>query len=124
MIVHFWYVYGIDVVPSFSVYNIVNLREPRGEATCTNYLYQCRSYSYYIQVSLDRNNWVTVVQRSSYLCRSWQELFFPTTVARYIRVIGVQNTMNRSFHLVSLACLYSTKPYQLSDNGLISKPIG
>lgn len=82
-----------------------------------------RSYSYYIQVSLDRANWVTVVQRSSFLCRSWQELFFPTTVARYVRVIGVQNTMNRSFHLVSLACLYSTKPYQLSDNGLISKPL-
>ena len=73
-----------------------------------------------IQVSLDYKEWVTVVDRSDYLCRSWQELFFPKRVVRFVRVIGVHNTMNRSFHLVSFSCYYTFKPFQLGENNLQS----
>lgn len=41
-----------------------------------------RSYSYYIQVSLDSEVWTTVVDRRQHLCRSWQELFFKDKVVR------------------------------------------
>lgn len=78
-----------------------------------------RSYSYFVQVSLDCQHWVTVVNRSEHLCRSWQELPFKTRVIQFIRVVGVHNTMNKSFHLVSFACLHSSKPFQVSDDNLI-----
>lgn len=95
-----------------------------------------------VQVSLDREHWVTVVDRSEHLCRSWQELFFEPKVVRsaggghwgrrrvrmsilspdrYIRVVGVYNSMNRSFHLVSFACLHTSKPFELTDTGFIGK---
>ena len=41
-----------------------------------------RSYSYYVEVSLDSEVWVTVVDRNQHLCRSWQELFFKEQVVR------------------------------------------
>lgn len=44
----------------------------------------------------------------------------PLLFSRYVRVVGVFNSMNRSFHLVSFACLYTTKQSQLSEEGLIS----
>lgn len=84
----------------------------------------CRSYSYVIQVSLDYREWETVVDRSDHLCRSWQELFFPKRVVRYIRVVGVRNTMNRSFHLVSFSCSFTFKHFQLGDSNLQGKEVG
>ena len=41
--------------------------------------------------------------------------------SRYVRVVGVYNSMNRSFHLVSFACLHTSRPFQLNDEGLISE---
>ncbi|CAI8037460.1 BTB/POZ domain-containing protein 9, partial [Geodia barretti] len=41
-----------------------------------------RSYSYYVQVSLDKEHWVMVVDRTEHLCRSWQELLFDPIVVR------------------------------------------
>jgi len=43
----------------------------------------CRSYSYYIEVSMDELDWVRVVDHSKFLCRSWQHLYFPARVCRY-----------------------------------------
>lgn len=41
-----------------------------------------RSYSYYIEVSMDELDWVRVVDHSKFLCRSWQNLFFTPRVCR------------------------------------------
>lgn len=41
-----------------------------------------RSYSYYIEVSMDELDWVRVADHSKYLCRSWQDLYFPPRVCR------------------------------------------
>ncbi len=41
--------------------------------------------------------------------------------SRYIRVVGVYNSMNRSFHLVSFACLHTSRPFQLSTEGIIGE---
>lgn len=41
-----------------------------------------RSYSYYIEVSMDELDWVRVVDHSKFLCRSWQNLYFQARVCR------------------------------------------
>ncbi|XP_019853257.1 PREDICTED: BTB/POZ domain-containing protein 9-like isoform X2 [Amphimedon queenslandica] len=78
-----------------------------------------RSYSYYIEISLDGSQWLTIIDRRDHLCRSWQELFFEDKVVKYIRIIGTFNSMNRSFHLVSFSCLHTSRRFSLSKDGLI-----
>ena len=80
-----------------------------------------RSYSYYIEVSMDQKDWVRVVDYSKYYCRSWQELYFTPRVARYIRIFGTYNTLNKVFHVVSLEAYYTKKPYQVDKHGILSK---
>jgi BTB/POZ domain-containing protein 9 len=88
-----------------------------------------RSYSYYIEVSMDQRDWVRVVDYSNYHCRSWQRVYFPQRVVRFIRIVGKEiflqiqkqntilkivfhstgthNTVNKVFHVVSLEAYYS-----------------
>lgn len=77
-----------------------------------------RSYSYYIEVSMDDNDYERVIDHTGYLCRSWQTLHFYDKVVRYVKVVGTHNTVNRVFHLVSFECLYTTRQFQL-DRGLV-----
>uniref|UniRef100_A0A8C1VAF1 BTB/POZ domain-containing protein 9 n=1 Tax=Cyprinus carpio TaxID=7962 RepID=A0A8C1VAF1_CYPCA len=77
-----------------------------------------RSYSYYIEVSMDELDWVRVVDHSKSLCRSWQHLYFPARVCRFIRVVGTHNTFNKVFHLVALECMYTHQPFTL-EKGLL-----
>ncbi|TRY98338.1 hypothetical protein DNTS_025960 [Danionella cerebrum] len=77
-----------------------------------------RSYSYYIEVSMDELDWVRVVDHSKFLCRSWQQLYFPARVCRFIRVVGTHNTVNKVFHLVALECMYTQRSFTL-EKGLL-----
>nr|KAG5695211.1 hypothetical protein BaRGS_018333 [Batillaria attramentaria] len=77
-----------------------------------------RSYSYYIEVSMDDKDYDRIIDHTSYLCRSWQKLHFPPRVVKYIRVVGTHNTVNRVFHLVSFECFFTNKSFQL-DQGLV-----
>ncbi|CAF0981233.1 unnamed protein product [Brachionus calyciflorus] len=72
-----------------------------------------RSYSYYIEVSMNEKDWIRVIDYSDYMCRSWQNLFFKPVVARYVKIVGVRNTANRIFHLVSLEIRYTTEKYDI-----------
>ena len=36
-------------------------------------------------------------------------------------MVGVYNSMNRSFHLVSFACLYTCKPFKLTNRDIIGE---
>ncbi|PAA89012.1 hypothetical protein BOX15_Mlig010289g1 [Macrostomum lignano] len=78
-----------------------------------------RSYSYYIEVSINETDWVQVIDHRAYLCRSWQELYFPERVVRYIRIVGTHNTVNRVFHCVALEAFYTRRQFVLTD-GLIT----
>lgn len=78
-----------------------------------------RSYSYYIEVSMDEEDWVRILDYSNYLCRSWQNLYFKSVVARYIRIVGVRNTANRIFHLVSMEVKYSLDHYDLYNELIV-----
>ncbi|XP_028653207.1 BTB/POZ domain-containing protein 9 [Erpetoichthys calabaricus] len=77
-----------------------------------------RSYSYYIEVSMDELDWVRVVNHSKYLCRSWQNLYFSPRVCRYIRIVGTHNTVNKVFHVVALECMFTNRSFTL-ERGLI-----
>lgn len=78
-----------------------------------------RSYSYYLEVSMDELDWVRVVDHSTVLCRSWQNLFFHPRVCRYIRVVGTHNTVNKVFHLVAFECMFTQRPYVLEEGLLV-----
>lgn len=68
-----------------------------------------RSYSYYIEVSVNQTNWERVIDHTKYMCRSWQFLYFPSRAVRYIKLVGTHNTCNKVFHVVALEAYYTTK---------------
>jgi len=77
-----------------------------------------RAYSYYVEVSMDQTDWIRVVDHSSYHCRSWQFLYFPQRVVKYIRVVGTHNTVNKVFHVVTLEAMWSEEEVKL-HHGLV-----
>ncbi|XP_054994598.1 BTB/POZ domain-containing protein 9 isoform X1 [Sorex araneus] len=77
-----------------------------------------RSYSYFIEVSMDELDWIRVIDHSQYLCRSWQKLYFPARVCRYIRIVGTHNTVNKIFHIVAFECMFTNRTFTL-EKGLI-----
>ena len=81
-----------------------------------------RSYSYYIEVSMNEEDWIRVIDYSDYMCRSWQNLNFKPVVAKFIKIVGVRNTSNRIFHLVSMEVRYTLEQYDLLT-GLIGKKL-
>ncbi|XP_058443834.1 BTB/POZ domain-containing protein 9 isoform X2 [Malaya genurostris] len=78
-----------------------------------------RSYSYYVEVSVDQANWERVVDHTDYFCRSWQFLYFPSRAVRYIRLVGTHNTVNNIFHVVALEAMYTEKTIPVV-NGIVA----
>ncbi|KAJ8912844.1 hypothetical protein NQ315_007976 [Exocentrus adspersus] len=75
-----------------------------------------RSYSYYIEISMEQKDWVRVIDYSTYSCRSWQYLYFESRVVQYIRIVGTHNTVNKVFHLVSFEAMYKMEiPNMVND---------
>lgn len=74
-----------------------------------------RSYSYFVELSLNQKDWCRVVDHSTFLCRSVQKLYFDARVVRYIRVVGTHSVANNVFHLVSLEAKFTEKPFKLSQ---------
>jgi len=63
-------------------------------------LWDCddRSYSYYVEVSINQRDWITVCDRSRQPCQSWQSINFTSLPAVYIKIVGTQNTANDVIH--------------------------
>nr|CAD7585955.1 unnamed protein product [Timema genevievae] len=80
-----------------------------------------RSYSYYIEVSMDQKDWVRVIDHTRYFCRSWQYLYFPSRVVRYIRIVGTNNTVNKVFHIVSFEAMFTHKEVKLAKGLVVPK---
>ncbi|XP_041353086.1 BTB/POZ domain-containing protein 9-like isoform X2 [Gigantopelta aegis] len=78
-----------------------------------------RSYSYYIEVSMDDKDYERIIDHTQQLCRSWQRLRFPERVVRYIRIVGTHNTVNRVFHVVGVECMYMSTPCTLEQGLLV-----
>ncbi|KAM7542931.1 hypothetical protein Aperf_G00000007254 [Anoplocephala perfoliata] len=80
-----------------------------------------RSYAYYVEVSqsLEEGHWEKVVDYSNYACRSWQLLYFPTRIIRYIRVVGTRSSVGKYFHIISFQCLYTRTKLNVQNDLLI-----
>uniref|UniRef100_A0A915PWL1 BTB/POZ domain-containing protein 9 n=1 Tax=Setaria digitata TaxID=48799 RepID=A0A915PWL1_9BILA len=72
-----------------------------------------RSYNYYVEISMDQEVWVRVIDHTQYLCRSRQMLYFSPRVVNFIRIVGTYNTVNNSFHLVSIEAMYTAEPFDV-----------
>nr|CDS33495.1 BTB (POZ) domain containing 9 [Hymenolepis microstoma] len=81
---------------------------------------ESRSYAYYVEVSqsLEDSCWEKVVDYSNYACRSWQMLYFPTRIIRYIRIVGTRSSVGKHFHIISFQCLYTRTKLNV-QNGLL-----
>ena len=69
-------------------------------------LWDCdnRSYSYYVETSIDQTNWTIVADKRNEACKSWQVLVFEPRPVSFIRITGTHNTANEVFHCVHFEC--------------------
>lgn len=77
-----------------------------------------------VSQSLDENSWQKVVDYSNYACRSWQTLYFPARIIRYIRVVGTRSSVGKHFHLITFQCLYTREKFTVQNDLLVSVAIG
>ncbi|KAG7267082.1 hypothetical protein CRUP_024448, partial [Coryphaenoides rupestris] len=85
---------------------VIQLAQPYSISSLRLLLWDCdeRSYSYYIEVSTNQQQWTKVVDRTKVACRSWQTLKFDKQPASFIRIVGTHNTANEVFHCVHFEC--------------------
>lgn len=69
-------------------------------------LWDCddRTYSFYIETSINQKDWVMVVDKRNEQTRSWQNFAFSPIPVVFIRIVGTRNTANEIFHCVHLEC--------------------
>ncbi|GMT11120.1 hypothetical protein PFISCL1PPCAC_2417, partial [Pristionchus fissidentatus] len=84
----------------------VQLPQPFLVSSIRLLLWDCdeRSYSFYIEVSVNQQQWKKVVDKVNEECRSWQYAEFPPEPVVFIRIIGTHNSANEVFHCVHLEC--------------------
>lgn len=85
---------------------VIQLAQPYSIGSLRLLLWDCdeRSYSYYIEVSTNQQEWTKVVDRTKVPCRSWQTLKFDKQPASFIRIVGTHNSANEVFHCVHFEC--------------------
>ncbi|XP_069092426.1 BTB/POZ domain-containing protein 9 isoform X2 [Pleurodeles waltl] len=85
---------------------VVQLAQPYMIGSIRLLLWDCddRSYSYYIEVSTNQQQWLMVVDRTKVSCKSWQTVTFDRKPASFIRIVGTNNTANEVFHCVHFEC--------------------
>lgn len=52
-----------------------------------------RAYSYYIEVSMNAEEWIRVIDYSQMHCRSWQNLYFGRRVVRYVTAALIKSAL-------------------------------
>lgn len=71
---------------------------------------------------MDQEDWVRVCDHTKYHCRSWQNVFFPQRVVKYIKIVGTHNTVNRMFHVVNVEAYFTQKKFVIDPRwGLLGK---
>ena len=75
-----------------------------------------RSYSYYIQSSVNGWDWEEVVDKIRKSCQSWQVVEFSPRVVVYFKIVEVFNSAYEAFHCVHFECPASTLQASHSDS--------
>nr|XP_053640751.1 BTB/POZ domain-containing protein 9-like isoform X1 [Cherax quadricarinatus] len=90
----------------------VQLGQPYWLSSCKLLLWDCddRSYSYYIEASVNNRDWELIVDKTREACRSWQTLTFPSRAIVYFKIVGTFNTANEVFH-----CVHFETPSQVGS---------
>ncbi|KAK2535707.1 Btbd9 [Columba guinea] len=85
---------------------VVQLAQPYMIGSIRLLLWDCddRSYSYYIEVSTNQQQWTMVADCTKISCKSWQTITFDKQPASFIRIVGTHNTANEVFHCVHFEC--------------------
>ncbi|XP_025116801.2 BTB/POZ domain-containing protein 9 isoform X2 [Bubalus kerabau] len=85
---------------------VVQLAQPYMIGSIRLLLWDCddRSYSYYVEVSTNQQQWTMVADRTKVSCKSWQSVTFERRPASFIRIVGTHNTANEVFHCVHFEC--------------------
>ncbi|XP_048948516.1 BTB/POZ domain-containing protein 9 isoform X5 [Canis lupus baileyi] len=85
---------------------VVQLAQPYMIGSIRLLLWDCddRSYSYYVEVSTNQQQWTMVADRTKVSCKSWQSVTFERQPASFIRIVGTHNTANEVFHCVHFEC--------------------
>ncbi|XP_058519631.1 BTB/POZ domain-containing protein 9 isoform X1 [Ochotona princeps] len=85
---------------------VVQLAQPYMIGSIRLLLWDCddRSYSYYVEVSTNQQQWTMVADKTKVACKSWQSVTFDRQPASFIRIVGTHNTANEVFHCVHFEC--------------------
>ncbi|XP_023209936.1 BTB/POZ domain-containing protein 9-like, partial [Centruroides sculpturatus] len=85
---------------------VIQLAQPYMIDSMRLLLWDCddRSYSYYVEVSIDQQHWTMVADKQSEKCKSWQTICFAPRPVVFIRIVGTHNTANEVFHCVHFEC--------------------
>jgi len=68
-----------------------------------------RFYQYTIDTSVDGKKWQRLIDRSKGKWRSWQKINFKPRKVKYIRINGIHNSANATFHIIEFEA-YAEKP--------------
>ncbi|KAI0227876.1 BTB/POZ domain-containing protein 9 [Lamellibrachia satsuma] len=81
---------------------VVQLAQPYIISSMRMLLWDCdgRSYSYYVAVSTNQQQWHTVTDRTKVQCKSWQSIKFRKMPVTFVKIVGTHNTANEVFHCV------------------------
>ncbi|XP_017481265.1 PREDICTED: BTB/POZ domain-containing protein 9 isoform X1 [Rhagoletis zephyria] len=85
---------------------VVRLGQPYVIGSMRLLLWDCddRTYSFYIETSVNGKDWHIVVDKRNEQVRSWQNFSFTPRPIVFIRIVGTRNTANEIFHCVHLEC--------------------
>ncbi|XP_031626561.1 BTB/POZ domain-containing protein 9-like [Contarinia nasturtii] len=84
-------------------------------------LYSENNFSYRVYTSIDGTKFDSLVDYSTYSCRSWQFLYFPTRYVQYIRLIGMRST-DDYFYVNEFEAMQKEKVPEIVD-GLVKPAI-
>uniref|UniRef100_A0A0A1X880 BTB/POZ domain-containing protein 9 n=1 Tax=Zeugodacus cucurbitae TaxID=28588 RepID=A0A0A1X880_ZEUCU len=85
---------------------VVRLGQPYIIGSMRLLLWDCddRTYSFYIETSVNQKDWHIIVDKRNDQVRSWQNFSFTPRPIVFIRIVGTRNTANEIFHCVHLEC--------------------
>lgn len=85
---------------------LIQLGQPYLISSFRILLWDCdeRTYSFYIETSINETDWTLVVDKRNERLQSWQSFYFEPRIISYIRIVGTFNSANEIFHIVHFEC--------------------
>uniref|UniRef100_A0AC34R9G0 BTB domain-containing protein n=2 Tax=Panagrolaimus sp. JU765 TaxID=591449 RepID=A0AC34R9G0_9BILA len=83
-----------------------------------------RSFSYFVEVSMDQKDWVRVIDHTKYLCRHKQNLLFPKRVVKFIRICGTSYgaLQSNTFQISNIEAMYSPDVFDIDPSTTLQIP--